>query len=131
MDEKNKKDLEINQNRSKEKEENNKQKREDFFDLLEDKLIEVSKFFLKNGLSVFIKRKVAEIEGKIEQEIEKKIKKIINNFLQFLFLTLGFLFVFYGGFLLIMEKLDLAQYSNIIFGTSLLVVFAILRIRDI
>jgi hypothetical protein len=106
-----------------------KKKREDFLDLLEDKLIEVSKFFLEKSISVFIKNKVIEVEKKIEEQVEKKIKKVINNFLQFIFLLVGSLFVFYGGFLLLVEKLGFLEYANIIFGSIFLFLFLILRVK--
>jgi hypothetical protein len=114
--------------------ENNKnnlreEKRNNFFALLEDKLIEFGKVALKNGATAFVKNKIKEAEEKIESEIREKLLGFKKNFLQFLFLTVGFLFVAYGGFLLLMEKLELSEYSNIIFGILFLSAFLILKLR--
>lgn len=104
-------------------------KRNNFFELLEDKLIDFGKIALKNGAAAFVKNKIKEAEEKIENEIKEKLFEFKNNFLQFLFLIVGSLFISYGGFLLLMDKLQLSEYSNIIFGILFLLAFLILKLK--
>jgi hypothetical protein len=110
----------------------NKQKKarkKGFFESLEDKIIYFGKTVLKSRISAIIKNKIKKIGSKIENEIKKKINELKKIILQFLLLVTGVLFILYGGFLLLMEKLELSEYSNILFGVILILIVIFLKLK--
>lgn len=91
-------------------------RRKEFFNLLENKIYDFGKNILKSGISSLAISQINNTEEKIKEELEKKYKKYQNKILKNIFLLLAVSFLAYGILSLTMFKINLSEYTNLIFG---------------
>ncbi len=104
-------------------------KRQEFFKLLENKFFDLGEKFLKKGVASLAISQINKTEEKIKAELEEKYKKYQKKILKSLFLIIAASFLFYGILSLIMFKLELAEYTNILFGIIFLALYFIFSIK--
>ena len=102
-------------------------KKNEFLNLLETKLYDLGKNVLKSGISSLAISQINNTEEKIRGELEKKYKKYQSRIFGALALAVAVSFLAYGILEFILRKLEIENFTNIIFGAIFLGVYFILK----
>ncbi len=108
------------------KNEDKTNKKRDFWKKVEDKVFDFAERIIEKGVVNYAVGKIEDAEDKIKKEMEKKYKKYLRNFLKIFSLVIASSFVFYGLLSLLMIKISMAEYTNLVFGLIFLFVYLIL-----
>ena len=90
-----KKENKRSEEKSKRRSSKNK-KRKEFFEILENKVLDFGEVLLKKGLASLAISQINNTEDKIKEELEKKFKKYQNKIFKTLSLAVALSFLFYG-----------------------------------
>ncbi len=115
----------------KESEKNKKgKKRREFFEVLENRLLDFGEVLLKKGLASLAISQINNTEEKIKKELEEKFKKYQNKLFKNTALFVAGIFISYGAFSLLMFKLEMTEYTNLAFGGIFLLAYLLLNLKD-